>query len=244
MWILFTGKNLRSLRFKSSEVFLKCPPDPILGDDLVLQSYDITIFMRPSLVQVMAWYQTGNKPLSEPMMTQDFTVPELWEYKQQDLVYNDFHTFSPATCQISTILRAMGRRNSGRKSLDLELQYERRKRKCLIKCVLFNFWLELNYLFVFCVEIRAIAWFSHNEAGWHMVSAVTRIIIGSSNGLVPVCHWAIFSYYFSLTFYSGLNNSTVLSWFYVIVIIIINWSIWTKTLHIYFKERILKKDNK
>ena len=26
MWILFTGENLRALRFKSSEVFLKRPP--------------------------------------------------------------------------------------------------------------------------------------------------------------------------------------------------------------------------
>ena len=26
MWILFTGENLRALRFKSSQVFLKCPP--------------------------------------------------------------------------------------------------------------------------------------------------------------------------------------------------------------------------
>ena len=25
MWILFIGENLRALRFKSSEVFLKCP---------------------------------------------------------------------------------------------------------------------------------------------------------------------------------------------------------------------------
>ena len=48
---IFLNKNIFKLLWISPKIFLKCPIDN-----------------KPTLVQAMAWCQTGAKPLPEPMM--------------------------------------------------------------------------------------------------------------------------------------------------------------------------------